>query len=76
MAAVICSAPALAPRLDASRARAVRARVASPLTARGGVAVAVEQDLEVPVKFIGVGEGMDDLIPFEPRQYVEALLEP
>lgn len=45
-------------------------------TARGGVAVAVERDLEVPVKFIGVGEGMDDLIPFEPRQYVEALLEP
>ena len=38
MAAVICSAPALAPRLDAARARAVRARVASPLTARGGVA--------------------------------------
>jgi fused signal recognition particle receptor len=45
-------------------------------TARGGVAVAVERDLGVPVKFIGVGEGMDDLIPFHPRQYVEALLEP
>ena len=45
-------------------------------TARGGVAVAVERDLGVPVKFIGVGEGMDDLIPFVPRQYVEALLEP
>ena len=45
-------------------------------TARGGVAVAVERDLAVPVKYIGVGEGMDDLIPFEPRPYVEALLEP
>lgn len=45
-------------------------------TARGGVAVAVERDLGVPVKFIGVGEGMEDLIPFYPRQYVEALLEP
>ena len=45
-------------------------------TARGGVAVAVERDLDVPVKLIGIGEGMDDLIPFEPRAYVEALLEP
>ena len=38
MAAVSCSAPALAPRLDVATARAVRARIASPLTARGGVA--------------------------------------
>ena len=38
MAAVSCSAPALAPRLDVASARAVRARIASPLTARGGVA--------------------------------------
>lgn len=45
-------------------------------TARGGIAVAVEQDLGIPVKFIGVGEGVDDLIPFDPAQFVEALLEP
>lgn len=43
-------------------------------TARGGVAIAVERDLDVPVKLIGVGEGMDDLIPFEPREFVEALV--
>jgi fused signal recognition particle receptor len=45
-------------------------------TARGGVTIAVERDLGVPVKLIGIGEGMDDLIPFEPRAFVEALLEP
>ena len=45
-------------------------------TARGGVTVAVERELGVPVKLIGVGEGMDDLVPFEPRAFVEALLEP
>ncbi len=45
-------------------------------TARGGIAVAVEQDLGIPVKLIGVGEGLDDLIPFDPGEFVEALLEP
>jgi fused signal recognition particle receptor len=43
-------------------------------TARGGVVVAVERELGVPVKLIGVGEGMDDLMPFEPEPFVEALL--
>jgi fused signal recognition particle receptor len=45
-------------------------------TARGGMAIAVEQELDVPVKFIGVGEGMDDLIPFVPAEFVDALLGP
>ena len=45
-------------------------------TARGGIAVAVEKELGIPVKFIGVGEGVDDLIPFDPTEFVEALLEP
>ena len=43
-------------------------------TARGGMAVAVERELGVPVKFIGVGEGMGDLIHFEPDAFVDALL--
>jgi fused signal recognition particle receptor len=43
-------------------------------TARGGVAVAVERELGVPVKFIGVGESVDDLMPFEPESFVDALL--
>ena len=45
-------------------------------TARGGIAVAVEEELGIPVKFIGVGEGVDDLVPFDPTEFVEALLEP
>jgi len=43
-------------------------------TARGGVVVAVEQDLDLPVKLIGVGEGMEDLVTFEPEPFVDALL--
>ncbi len=45
-------------------------------SARGGSAIAVEEELDVPVKFIGVGEGLDDLIPFQPEEFVEAVLEP
>lgn len=43
-------------------------------TARGGIVVAVEQELGVPVKFVGVGEGIDDLIPFDPAEFVTELL--
>lgn len=43
-------------------------------TARGGVVVAIEHDLDLPVKLIGVGEGMDDLIAFEPAPFIGALL--
>lgn len=43
-------------------------------TSRGGIAIAVEQTLGVPIKFIGVGEGMDDLLPFEPDAFIEALI--
>ena len=43
-------------------------------TARGGVVVAVERELGVPVKFVGVGEGTEDLIPFDPEAFVDALL--
>ncbi len=43
-------------------------------TARGGVAIAIEQQLDVPVKLIGVGEGMDDLIPFDPAAFAHALV--
>jgi fused signal recognition particle receptor len=43
-------------------------------TAKGGIAVAIESDLGIPIKLIGVGESMEDLEAFEPRAYVEALL--
>lgn len=44
-------------------------------TAKGGIVVTVEKELHVPVKFIGVGEGVEDLIPFSPELFVEALME-
>lgn len=43
-------------------------------TARGGIVIAVERSLGVPVKFVGVGEGLDDLAPFEPEAFVKSLL--
>jgi fused signal recognition particle receptor len=44
-------------------------------TAKGGIVAAIAAELGVPVKFIGVGEGIDDLIPFDPRGFAEALLQ-
>ncbi len=43
-------------------------------SAKGGIVVAVQRELGVPVKLIGVGEGPDDLAPFEPEAFVDALL--
>lgn len=42
-------------------------------TAKGGIALAIRQELEVPVWYIGVGEGIDDLQPFNAKEFVEAL---
>jgi fused signal recognition particle receptor len=42
-------------------------------TAKGGVAVAIAHDLKLPIRYIGVGEGVDDLLPFTPREYVDAI---
>ncbi|SVB02450.1 uncharacterized protein METZ01_LOCUS155304 [marine metagenome] len=44
-------------------------------SARGGFVLAVEAELGIPVKFVGVGEGLDDLVPFDPGDFVEALFE-
>ena len=44
-------------------------------TAKGGVDLAIKQGLDVPVKFIGVGEQIDDLQPFEPKDFAKALFE-
>ena len=44
-------------------------------TAKGGIVIAIARELGVPVKYIGVGEGIDDLMPFEPEKFVDALLE-
>ncbi len=44
-------------------------------TAKGGVVFSIGKELGVPVRFVGVGEGIDDLIPFEPAAFVEGLFE-
>ncbi len=43
-------------------------------TAKGGIVVSVQRELGIPVKLIGLGEGADDLAPFEPRAFAEALV--
>ena len=45
-------------------------------TAKGGIVVAVQRELGVPVKFVGLGESADDLAPFDPEAFVDALLAP
>ncbi|HSU15279.1 signal recognition particle-docking protein FtsY [Longimicrobium sp.] len=44
-------------------------------TAKGGIVVALKEEYDLPVKFIGVGEKMDDLVPFEIKQFAEEVLE-
>ena len=44
-------------------------------TAKGGIVFSLKKELGIPVKFIGVGEGMDDLQPFQPEEFVDALFE-
>jgi fused signal recognition particle receptor len=44
-------------------------------TAKGGVAVAIAHDLELPIRYVGVGEGIDDLVPFSVDEYVDGLFE-
>ncbi len=44
-------------------------------TAKGGIVIAIERQLGVPIKFVGLGEGIDDLVPFDPDSFVADLLE-
>ncbi len=44
-------------------------------TAKGGIVFAISNELRLPVKYVGVGEGIDDLIPFDPKNFVEALFK-
>ena len=44
-------------------------------TAKGGVAVAIANDLKLPIRYVGVGEGIDDLVPFDATEYVDGLFE-
>jgi fused signal recognition particle receptor len=44
-------------------------------TAKGGVVVAIARELGLPIRFIGVGEKIDDLLPFEPERFIDSLFE-
>ena len=44
-------------------------------TAKGGIVVAIQKTLGVPVKLVGLGEGADDLAPFDAESFVDALLD-
>jgi len=44
-------------------------------SAKGGIAVAVQQELGIPVKAVGLGEGLEDLAPFDPEQFVDGLVD-
>jgi fused signal recognition particle receptor len=44
-------------------------------TAKGGVAVAIANDLKLPIRYVGVGEGIDDLVAFDAQEYVDGLFE-
>lgn len=44
-------------------------------TAKGGIVLAISREMNIPVRFIGVGERVDDLQPFDPQQFAEALFE-
>ncbi|MFM8211733.1 MAG: signal recognition particle-docking protein FtsY, partial [Actinomycetes bacterium] len=43
-------------------------------SAKGGIVIAVQKELNVPVKFVGIGESIDDLVAFDPNDFVEGLL--
>ena len=45
-------------------------------TAKGGIVLAVGQELGIPIRYVGVGEGVDDLRQFKPEEFVEGLLGP
>jgi fused signal recognition particle receptor len=44
-------------------------------TAKGGIAVAIAHDLKLPIRYVGVGEGIDDIVPFSAQEYVDALFQ-
>ena len=44
-------------------------------TAKGGVVVAIARELNLPIRFIGVGEKTEDLLPFDPEEFIQSLFE-
>jgi fused signal recognition particle receptor len=44
-------------------------------TAKGGIVVSITRELNLPIRYIGVGEQIEDLLPFEPERFIETLFE-
>ena len=44
-------------------------------TAKGGIVVAIARELNLPIRYIGVGEKVDDLLPFDAEKFIESLFE-
>jgi len=44
-------------------------------TAKGGIVVAIARELHLPIRYVGVGEQPDDLLPFDPEQFITSLFE-
>ena len=44
-------------------------------TAKGGVVIAIARELGLPIRYVGVGEKIDDLLPFDPEKYIQSLFE-
>jgi fused signal recognition particle receptor len=44
-------------------------------TAKGGIVVAIARELNLPIRYIGVGEQVDDLLPFDPEKFIQSLFE-
>jgi fused signal recognition particle receptor len=42
-------------------------------TAKGGIVLAISDELQIPIKYIGIGEKMDDIAPFDARSFVDAI---
>ena len=61
-------------RVEDIRMAAEEAFIYACGTAKGGVVVAIAKEMGVPVKFVGLGEGIDDLQPFDPVAFVNALI--
>ena len=44
-------------------------------TAKGGVVIAIARELNLPIRYVGIGEKVDDLLPFDPEKYIQSIFE-
>jgi fused signal recognition particle receptor len=44
-------------------------------TAKGGVVIAIARELNLPIRYVGIGEKVEDLLPFDPEKYIQSIFE-